>query len=348
MKPLQTLLGNAARSDRKIVLSEGTDPRVLEATLLARQDGVARIVLVGNRKEIEDGLASLKAADMQGIEVFDPRTTPLRQTLAEAYHRLREHKGMTLDMALEEVLKPQICAALLVKLGYAHGTLGGAVSTTADIVRAALTVIGPAKDAKLVSSFFLMLFCADHHVKKGAHVFADAGLVIDPDAGQMAEIAIASAASFKTLLDETPRIAMLSFSTRGSSTHASTSKVVEATEIVRANHPDLIIDGELQFDAAFVPDVASAKAADSPLKGEANVFVFPSLESGNIAYKIAQRVGHAVAVGPILQGLALPANDLSRGCSVEDILHMIAVTAAQCTRTADLLPLSDQAAVHTA
>ena len=339
MKPLQMLLGNAARSDRKIVLSEGADPRVIEAAILALQNRVARIVLVGDQAQIDEQLSASGNAGLPGIEIVDPRRSALRQVFAASYHRLRAHKGITRDAAEEEVCEPEICAALLVKLGYAHGTIGGAVATTADVVRAALTVIGPAQNTKLVSSFFLMLFCADHHVKKGAHIFADAGLVIDPSAEEMAEIAMASAASFTALVNETPRIAMLSFSTLGSAAHASTSKVVSATDIVRTKEPELIIDGELQFDAAFVPEVASAKAAASPLKGEANVFVFPNLEAGNIAYKIAQRVGHAIAIGPILQGLALPANDLSRGCSAEDILHMIAVTVAQCDSSADLLSI---------
>jgi phosphate acetyltransferase len=336
MKPLETLLSNAARSDRKIVLSEGNDPRVVEAAIEATRKKIARIILVGARAEVEKQLASFGSVAGERIEIFDPDTSDIMPSFSEAYHALRAHKGMTLERAEEDVRNPAICAALLVRLGYADGTLGGAVLTTAEIVRAALTVIGLAKNAKLVSSFFLMLFCADHHVKKGAHVFADAGLVVDPNAEELAEIAIQSAGSFHALLEETARIAMLSFSTRGSSTHRAVSKVVKATDIIRNRAPNLIVDGELQFDAAFVPEVASRKAPDSPLKGEANVFVFPSLESGNIAYKIGQRLGHAVAIGPILQGLALPANDLSRGCSAEDVLYMIAVTAAQVSETRQL------------
>ncbi len=221
-------------------------------------------------------------------------------------------------------------ATLLVKTGKADGTLGGAATATAEIVRTAIQVIGPAKGARMVSSFFLMLFCKDHHEKKGAFVFSDAGLVIDPSAAEMADIARASATSFAELTGDTPRVAMLSFSTRGSAKHERVSKVTEATAMVREASPELIVDGELQFDAAFVPDVAQAKAPNSALVGNANVFVFPSLEAGNIGYKIAQRMGGAQAIGPILQGLAKPANDLSRGCSAEDILFMIAVTSAQC------------------
>ena len=330
MKPLQTILANAAKTGQKIALSEGTDPRVVQAAIAAQKQNVAKIILVGPTADVKAQLSYAGGSDIGGIEIYDPVTSPLRDDFALAYHTLRKHKGVTLEDALCAVRKPHTCAALLVKMGLADGTLGGAVATTADIVRAAIQIIGPAPDTKLVSSFFLMLFCESYHVKKGAHVFADGGLVVDPTAEELAEIARASAVSFALLTGETPRVAMLSFSTLGSASHNAVSKVVVATELVRQLSPDLAVDGELQFDAAFVPEVAKSKAEGSPLKGDANVFIFPNLESGNIGYKIAQRVGGAVAIGPILQGLAQPANDLSRGCDSEDILHMIAVTAAQC------------------
>ncbi|WP_424986903.1 phosphate acetyltransferase [Microbulbifer sp. S227A] len=334
MKPLQILLANAAQSDKKIALSEGTDPRVIEAAIMARRQKVARIVLVGDAAVIGARLAAAGGDTLDGIEIHDPTDTPLAGRMAEAYLERRKHKGATPESAAEAVRNPHVFAALLVNLGLADGTVGGAATATAEIVRTAIQMIGTAPDAKLVSSFFLMLFCKDHHETKGAHVFADAGLVIDPDSREMAEIACASAASLQQLVAETPRVAMLSFSTRGSASHEKVSKVVKATELVREMAPDMIVDGEIQFDAAFVPDVAKSKAADSALGGAANVFVFPNLESGNIAYKVAQRVGGAVAIGPILQGLAKPANDLSRGCSAEDILHIIAVTTAQAMHPA--------------
>ena len=329
MKPLELLLQNAARSRRKIVLSEGADPRAVQAAIEARSQGIARVLLVGPEAGIRARLAEQGAAPDADLEIHDPATSPLIGELAEAFFQRRRHKGVTRQQALQAARLPHVFAALLVHAGHADGTVGGAVATTAEIVRTAIQVIGPAPGARLVSSFFLMLFCQTHHLKKGAHVFADSGLVVDPDAGEMAQIALSSARSFAALTGDVPRVAMLSFSTRGSATHDAVSKVVTATRIARAADPDLLIDGELQFDAAFVPDVAAAKAQGSVLGGNANVFVFPNLESGNIAYKIAQRIGGAIAIGPILQGLAKPANDLSRGCSAEDILHMIAVTTAQ-------------------
>lgn len=329
MKPLEMLLANAARSQKTIVLSEGSDPRAVEATIDARKQGIARVALVGPDAEIRARFAELGATPDEGVEIHDPATSPLIEEMAEALFQRRRHKGMTEDQAVAAARSPHVFAALLVHTGHADGTVGGAVATTAEIVRTAIQVIGPAPGASLVSSFFLMLFCKSHHMKKGAHVFADSGLVVDPNAEEMAQIALTSAKSYTVLTGDAPRVAMLSFSTRGSASHTSVSKVVTATGIARATNPSLIIDGELQFDAAFVPDVAASKAQDSALGGDANVFIFPNLESGNIAYKIAQRIGGAVAIGPILQGLAKPANDLSRGCSSEDILHMIAVTAAQ-------------------
>lgn len=332
MKPLELILRNAARSQKTIVLSEGQDPRAVQAAIEARRQGIATVTLVGPEPEILARLTGLGTQPDPGITLLDPMRSPLTEELAQAYFERRRHRGVTLRDARDAVQTPHIFAALLVHTGHADGTVGGAVTTTAEIVRTAIQVIGPAPGAHLVSSFFLMLFCQSHHVKKGAHVFADSGLVVDPTAAEMAQIALNSARSFAALTGDVPRVAMLSFSTRGSANHTAVSKVVTATEIARAAEPTLLIDGELQFDAAFVPDVAASKAGDSALGGNANVFVFPNLESGNIAYKIAQRVGGALAIGPILQGLAKPANDLSRGCSAEDILHMIAVTAAQAER----------------
>lgn len=330
MTPLQALLDKATQSDHCIALCEGDDPRVVEAAIAAREQDVARVILVGNTQNIQKQLQALGGNIRDGIEIFDPVSSADAAALADTLYALRKHKGMTHQDALAEIRKPQVAAALLVKTGRADGTLGGAVVTTADIVRAAIQIIGTAPGAKMVSSFFLMVLGQAHHPKQEAIVFSDAGLVVDPSALQLSEIAQASATSFTALTGQTPRVAMLSFSTKGSAAHPSVTKVSNATDLVRAAAPDLAVDGELQFDAAFVPSVAASKAPESALGGNANVFIFPNLDAGNIGYKIAQRIGGADAIGPILQGLAQPANDLSRGCTPQDVLHMIAVTVAQC------------------
>lgn len=329
MKPLRHILGSASGSDRIIALAEGDDPRVVQGALRCREENVARIILVGDHDRVASLVSDCGGSDVDGLVIHEPRKSEHSEDFAKALFNLRRHKGMTLEQARHDVTKRLTYAALLVQQGLADGTVGGAVETTSDTVRTALQIIGKANDATLVSSFFLMLYCQDHHKVKGAHIFADCGLVVDPDAREMAEIARASATSYQALTGETPRVAMLSFSTTASAEHPKVSKVVEATRIARAADPELLIDGELQFDAAFVPEIAAAKASASPLQGQANIFVFPSLNAGNIGYKIAQRVGGAEAIGPVLQGLARPANDLSRGCTPEDILHMTAVTVAQ-------------------
>ncbi|WP_434053717.1 MAG: phosphate acetyltransferase [Roseibium sp.] len=327
MKPLEEILRNAARSDKTIVLSEGADPRVIQAAVDARKQGIARIILVCETEPEDDQSALFDS--IEGLDIHRPATSPLTEELAGLYHSMRKHKGVDPDKAMQQALTPHVYAALLVKAGHADGCIGGAVLSSAEIIKTAIQVIGVADGAKLVSSFFLFLFCEDHHARKGACIFSDAGLVVDPTAEELCEIARASAQSFQELTNETARIAMLSFSTRGSAKHHAVSKVQQATMLAREADPGLLIDGELQFDAAFVPEVAQSKAADSPIEGNANVFIFPNLDAGNIGYKIAQRIGGAKAIGPILQGLSHPANDLSRGCSSEDILHMIAVTTAQ-------------------
>lgn len=324
LRPSALLKKTAPDTRPVIALSEGSDPRIIEGSLAAA--GIADVLLIGDRDEIAPALAQAGGAESDHVKIHDPATSDLTPELAELFHKLRQHRGVDAETAKQAVLDPLIHAALLVRSGHADGTVGGAVATTSDVVRAALQVIGTAPDTTLVSSFFLM-FPPDDTGR--AMLYADCGLVIDPDADDLAAIAASSAVSFRALMGDDPRLAMLSFSTKGSARHAAVTKMAEATARVRAAHPDLPVDGELQFDAAFVPSVGAAKAPGSAVAGTANVMIFPDLDAGNIAYKITQRLGGYTAIGPVLQGLAKPANDLSRGCVAEDVTEMIAVTGLQ-------------------
>jgi len=329
MKPLDRILEACHAAPRHILLPEGEDPRIQAAAVQAVARGLARITLLGDPARVGPALVALGAAP-GAVAVIDPARAPDLEALAAECHRLRAARGVTPDQARDLVRDPLVQAALRVRLGQADGTVGGAVATTADTVRAALQFIGRAPGINTVSSFFLMLSCAKDAPIKGGMVFADCGLVITPTAAELADIARASAASARALLNETPRVALLSFSTAGSAEHDSLARIREALERVRAAEPDLEIDGEIQFDAAIDDAIRSRKAPGSRLSGRPNVFVFPDLASGNIGYKIAQRLGGLTAIGPVLQGLNRPANDLSRGCSAEDVLAVIAVTSAQC------------------
>ncbi|SHE44471.1 phosphate acetyltransferase [Modicisalibacter ilicicola DSM 19980] len=328
MQVLDNILKNARRMRKRIVLSEGDDERVLEAAVRAAKDGLADIILVGDRGKIE-ATAAGKGLPLEDVALIDPAESPLAPALAEELHRLREKKGMTRELAEQEVLKPLVFADLMVRLGQADGSVAGAVHTTADVVRSAIQLVGVKPGTRLVSSFFLMVMEEPHHRRKGGMIFSDCGLVIDPSAEELAEIAMAAADNARALLDQEPKIAMLSFSTSGSAKHAAVDKVVTAARKVRAERPELAIDEDVQLDAAIVSEIARLKLPDSRVKGEANVLIFPDLEAGNIGYKLAERIGGATAIGPLLQGLAKPANDLSRGCSVDDVYHVIAVTAVQ-------------------
>ncbi|WP_298974532.1 phosphate acetyltransferase [uncultured Roseobacter sp.] len=332
MSVLRALSNRAAARPAHIVLSEGHDPRIVAGAIAAVQAGTARITLVGAQDDVTAQLVAAGAPNNPAISIEDPATSALSAGLAEAFYALRKHKGVTPEIAETQVQNPLVFSALMVREGHADGTVGGAVATTSDTVRAALQVIGKAKDAPLVSSFFLMALPEGHPSGRDAMIFGDCGLVIEPTAQELAAIAVASANSCQQLLGVEPQVALLSFSTMGSAKHAAVTRVSEAAALLKANHPDLKADGELQFDAAFVPEVAASKAPGSPTAGHANVMIFPNLDAGNIGYKIAQRIGGADAIGPTLQGLAKPANDLSRGCTAQDVTNMIAVTTLQVAR----------------
>lgn len=329
MSVLDTLHARAAAHPARIVLSEGHDPRIVAAAVSAVRTGIAKIILVGPEADIIRQLSDAGSAPGPDLRIEDPATSALTAEVAQSYFELRQHKGISMEIAEKQARDPLVFAAMLVRNGHADGTVGGAVATTSDTVRAALQVIGKSKTAPLVSSFFLMVLPDDHPSGRGGMIYSDCGLVIDPSAEELSAIARQSAASCAALMDETPKVAMLSFSTKGSARHAKVDKVTEATALVRAQAPDLSVDGELQFDAAFVPSVGDSKAPGSDVAGHANVMIFPNLDAGNIGYKITQRIGGATAIGPVLQGLAKPANDLSRGCVAEDVVHMIAVTVLQ-------------------
>lgn len=329
MNQLEKIFDRAKRLNKTIILPESGDKRVVEAACKAAEMGLARILLVGRTADVDALCQENGIEPSNSIEIIDPQGASVLPELSKLYFNLRKHKGVTEEDAGKAALDPYVFAALMVKAGHADGTVSGAACSTANVVRTAIQVIGAAPGSRLVSSFFLMMLEGEHHAKKGAFLFSDCGLVIDPDAAELSKIAIASAGSYQMLTGEAPRIAMLSFATRGSASHPMVDKVEQAVKLVKLNRPDLTVDGALQFDAAFVPDIAHSKGAGEPLGGDANIFIFPDLQSGNIGYKIAQRIGGASAIGPVLQGLDKPANDLSRGCSAEDVLDMIAVTACQ-------------------
>ena len=323
-----------AQNDPKhIVLPEGEDIRVLSAAARAAADGIARITLLGSAAEIRER-GTDNGLSLTDIEVIEPVGCDELETYAAELKRLRAHKGMSLAQARQEILDPLTLANIMTRMGVCDGSVAGAVYTTGDVVRTAFQLIGKKEHYDLVSSFFVMVFDEPFHPALDIMVFADCALIIDPSPAELAQIAIVSADSARDFVGLEPRVALLSFSTDGSARHPFVDKVVAARELVAQARPDLDVVGDVQLDAAIIPDILHRKSATMRLNSPANVLVFPGLESANIGYKLVERFGRAQAIGPILQGLNKPANDLSRGCSAEDIYKIITVTAVQAQNSA--------------
>lgn len=324
------LMKEKAKQDKQtIVLPESKDKRTLIAAAKILQEGTADLIMVGKEEKIHDGAGWLEV-DLTGLKVVDPDEDPNFDKYAETLFELRKHKGMTLEKA-QEILKTDYITygVMMVKEKNADGLVAGACHATADTLRPALQILKTAPGTELVSGFFIMDVPDCEYGADGTFLFADCGLNQDPTAEELAAIADSSAKSFRALVGEKPIIAMLSHSTKGSAHHPLVDKVIKATEIAHEKYPQLDLDGELQLDAALVPSVAHSKAQGSPVAGHANVLIFPNLDCGNIGYKLVQRLGKAEAYGPMLQGIARPVNDLSRGCSAEDIVGVVALTAVQ-------------------
>ncbi len=321
---LDSIVSRAKAAKKTIVLPEGDDPRTLEAAERVLADGIAELVILGNAEQI-----AASGRDLSGAHIIDPESYDGREELAQTLYEVRKKKGMTIEEARAKLDDVLYFGVMLVKTGVADGMVAGACHATGDVLRPSLQILKTAPGAALVSSFFIMCVPDCDLGADGTFLFSDCGLEVQPSAERLANIAVSSAASFSTLVGKTPQVALLSHSSHGSAKNDDAAKVVEATAIAKEFAPELALDGELQLDAAIVPEIGASKAPGSPVAGHANVLVFPDLDAGNIGYKLVQRLAKAEAYGPITQGIAAPVNDLSRGCAADDIYGVVAITCVQ-------------------
>ena len=328
MSFIESIKQRAKQDIKTIILPEAEDKRVLEAASKVIAQGFAKVVLLGNKAQIEND-SKENNIDLTGVEIIDIPSSSKKQEYAQRLFELRQAKGMTLEEASKLIEEPIYYGMMMLKLGEADGLVSGAAHSTSNTLRPALQILKTAPNTKLVSAFFVMCVPNCEYGENGTFIYGDSGLVENPNADELSEIAISSAKSFENLVGSEPKVAMLSYSTYGSAKSELTEKVIEATKLVKEKNPDLLVDGELQVDAAIIPEVSKSKAPGSPIEGNANVLIFPDLNAGNIGYKLTQRLAKAEAYGPLCQGIAKPVNDLSRGCSADDIVGVVGITAVQ-------------------
>ena len=328
MKFIEQIKQRAKKDIKTIILPEAEDKRVLEAASKVAKEGFANIILLGNKEQIEKD-SSKYNLDLSKIEIIDVNSSDKKQDYANKLYELRKAKGLTLDEAEKLIEEPIYFGMMMLKNNEADGLVSGAAHSTANTLRPALQILKTAPNTKLVSAFFIMCVPNCEYGEHGNFVYGDCGLNQNPTADELSEIAISSAKSFEDLVQSEPKVAMLSYSTYGSAKSELTEKVIEATKLVKEKTPNLLVDGELQVDAAIIPEISKSKAPGSPIEGNANVLIFPDLDAGNIGYKLTQRLAKAEAYGPLCQGIAKPVNDLSRGCSAEDIVGVVAITSVQ-------------------